>query len=274
MKIDAHQHFWKFNPVRDDWIDDSMEVIRKDFLPSDLAPILTANAIDGCIAVQADQSEEETEFLLDLAAQNPFIKGVIGWVDLQHKNVEHRLNHFSKNPLLKGVRHIVQAEPQGFMLQDNFLNGIGKLAQFNLVYEILIYPNQLAEAIEMVAKFPNQKFILNHIAKPKISEKLEESWSENIKKLASFKNVYCKISGLVTETNNFNWKYEDFTPFIKVVLNAFGAKKVLFGSDWPVCLLAADYKEVLDIIKKNIADLSSEEQENILGNNALDFYNI
>lgn len=274
MIIDAHQHFWKYNSVRDTWIDDSMEVIRKDFLPLDLAPILKANDVDGCIAVQADQSEAETQFLLDLARQNPFIKGVIGWVDLQNNNIEERLAYFSKNALFKGVRHIIQGEPKGFMLQDNFLNGISKLAQFHLVFEILIYPNQLKETIEMVKKFPNQKFILNHIGKPKISQIIDIKWTKNIKELASFKNVYCKLSGLVTETDNFKWKYKDFNSFLYVVFNAFSPKRLLFGSDWPVCLLAASYEEVYQIIKRYTANLSEKERENILGSNAVDFYNL
>jgi len=274
MKIDAHQHFWKYNPVRDSWIDSSMEVIRKDFLPKDLKPILDANAIDGCIAVQADQSETETNFLLDLAENNTFIKGVVGWVDLKAENVEERLAYFSKNKLFKGVRHIVQAEKDDFVLDIKFQNGIGKLNSFSLVYDLLVFPNQLENTIKLVEKFPNQQFVLDHIAKPQISKGIDNYWMEQIFKLASFNNVSCKISGMVTETENFNWKTEEFTPFLDTIVKAFGTERILYGSDWPVCLLGAEYKSVLQIIKNYFIDFSKEEQNQIMGGNASRIYNL
>ena len=274
MTIDSHQHFWKFDPVRDAWIDDSMEVIRKDFLPKDLQPILEQNTIDGCIAVQADQSEEETEFLLNLASENTFIKGVVGWVDLRADKVEDRLAHFSKNNLLKGIRHIVQVEANDFMLRKDFQNGIGKLEQFNLTYDILVFPPQLKTSIALVNKFPNQKFVLDHIAKPFIKDGKIEGWKQDIKELAKAPNIYCKVSGMVTEADLKHWKPSDFTPYLDVVFEAFGTDRILYGSDWPVSLLAAQYEEQLNIVKAYINGFSLEEQQKVMGLNAIKFYNL
>ncbi|KAA5821889.1 amidohydrolase family protein [Algibacter amylolyticus] len=274
MIIDSHQHFWIYDAVRDSWIDETMSVIRKDFLPKDLKPILDANHVEGCIAVQADQSEKETEFLLQCAEQNPFIKGVVGWVDLCDDNVEARLSHFSKNKNLKGIRHIVQAEKDDFVLGEDFQRGISKLSTFNLVYDILVFPSQLENAIKLVEKFPDQKFVLDHIAKPQISEGLNEKWVKNIKQLAAYKNVACKISGMVTETENFNWTPDQFTPFLDSIVNAFGTDRIMFGSDWPVCLLAGEYKSVLQLIENYFIDFSNEDKKLIMGRNAIKYYNL
>ncbi|MFD1163721.1 amidohydrolase family protein [Hwangdonia seohaensis] len=274
MKIDAHQHFWKFDPVRDAWIDDSMQIIRRDFLPQDLKPILNENNIDGCIAVQADQSETETDFLLDCATQNTFVKGVVGWLDLRTENVEERLAHYSKNTLFKGVRHIVQAEANDFMLGKDFQNGIGKLAPFNLTYDILIFPPQIEDAIALVNKFPNQKFVVDHIAKPYIKSGEIEEWKTKMTELAKAQNVFCKVSGMVTEADLKHWKISDFNPYLDVVFNAFGIDRILYGSDWPVCLLAAQYQEQLHIVQNYVKDFSKEEQSKVFGLNAVKFYNL
>lgn len=271
MRIDSHQHFWKYNPIRDSWITDDMKRIRRDFMPTDLKPILKQNVIDGCIAVQADQSESETDFLLKLADENDFIKGVVGWVDLQKHDVEERLTHFSKHIKFKGVRHIVQAEPIGFMLKEEFQQGIKALAKFELTYDILIKPHQLEEATELVKQFPNQKFVLDHIAKPVISAGVDKSWGNQLTELAQYKNVFCKVSGLVTETEGFKWKSEDFIAFLDVVTNAFGTERLLFGSDWPVCLVAAEYEEVLSLVTDYF---NSEELKSVMGENAQQFYNL
>ncbi len=273
-KIDAHQHFWQFDPARDAWIDDTMQVIRRDFLPKDLRPILASNSIDGCIAVQADQSETETAFLLNLAADNNCIKGVVGWVDLLAENLTERLASFSKNPLFKGVRHIAQGEADDFLMREDVQQGIGQLEQFGLTYDILVYAHQLPEAIGLVHQFPHQAFVLDHIAKPKISEGLSADWKANIKNLAAFPNVDCKLSGMVTETTNFQWKQPDFRPFLDVVLAEFGVNRVMYGSDWPVCLLAAKYEEQLEIVQAYIATFSADEQAKIMGENAIEFYNL
>ncbi|MFQ3341790.1 MAG: L-fuconolactonase, partial [Flavobacteriaceae bacterium] len=192
MRVDSHQHFWNFNSDRDSWIDDSMVGIRKNFLPKDLSPILTKNSMNCCVAIQANQSEEETFFLLNLAKQHSFIKGVIGWVDLCANNVKERIAFFAKNKALKGFRHIVQAEKEDFLLRKDFQNGIYQLSQFKLTYDLLVLPNQLKLAIKLVTQFPDQVFILDHIAKPKISEPIDDQWKHNIKALAAFTNVCCK----------------------------------------------------------------------------------
>ena len=274
MIIDAHQHLWKYDPVRDNWIEDSMEVLREDFLPKDLKPILDANGVAGCIAVQADQSEEETEFLLKCAQENPFLKGVVGWVDLMAGNVEERLANYSRNEYFKGVRHIVQAEKDDFLLNKDFQNGVGKLSQYGLSYDLLIYPRQFPATLEMVKKFPNQIFVLDHIAKPNVSEKLDAEWVKNIHLLSKHENVFCKISGMVTETKNFEWVKSDFTPYLASVVSAFGTDRLLYGSDWPVCLLAADYKEVLGIIVDYFQNFSTLEKSKIFALNAIKAYNL
>ncbi len=275
MVIDSHQHFWKYNPVRDSWIDESMQVIRKDFLPKDLKPILEANNVDGCIAVQADQSEEETQFLLKCAAENSYIKGVIGWLDLRAENIEERLTHFSKNKKFIGVRHIVQAEQdESFMLKPKFINGIQKLEKFGLTYDILIHEHQLKQAIALVEKYPNQTFVLDHIAKPKISNGIDEVWKKNLILFASHANVSCKLSGMVTETKNFKWKGTDFTPFLDILVETFGMDRLLYASDWPVCLLAGEYHAVLQILTNYFIDFSKEDKIKFMGGNAKRIYNL
>ena len=274
MIIDSHQHFWNYNEQRDTWINESMEILKKDFLPHDLEPILKQNKIDGCIAVQADQSEEETEFLLKCASENKFIKGVVGWVDLCSENLESRLSYFSNNPIFKGVRHIVQAENSNYLRKKDVEKGIGKLSKFNLTFDLLITTEQIKSAISLVEKLPNQKFILDHIAKPKISESIENEWLSGIIKLSTKKNVWCKLSGLVTETNEYNFEESDFKPFIKVIFENFGPDRILFGSDWPVCLLASNYKNVLGIIINYFKDYDPEVKKKIFGGNAKIFYNL
>ncbi|WP_223552125.1 amidohydrolase [Aestuariivivens sp. NBU2969] len=274
MRIDAHQHFWIYDPVRDAWIDDSMAVIRRDFLPKDLAPILKSNSIDGCVAVQADQSETETNFLLSCAAQNPFIKGIVGWVDLRSEKVEDRLAYFSQSKSFKGVRHIVQAEANDFMLGKAFQNGISKLEKFNLTYDILVFPPQLKATMILVNKFPNQKFVVDHIAKPYIKDGKIDDWQADIKELAKADNVYCKVSGMVTEADWKDWKTSDFKAYIDVIFETFGTDRVLYGSDWPVCLLAAQYEQQLNIVNEYVKSFSVEEQSKIMGQNAVRFYNL
>ena len=274
MKIDAHQHFWMYDPVRDSWIDDTMKVIRKDFLPSDLSPIYRKNGIHGCVAVQADQSEEETLFLLKHSKENSFIKGVVGWVDLLSENVEERLAYFSKNKKFKGVRHIVQAEANDFMLRTDFQNGIQKLRKYDLTYDILVFPPQLPIAIKLVQKFPEQPFILDHIGKPFIKEGKIKNWKRDIETLAKFPNVYCKVSGMFTEADRKNWNEDDFIHYLDVVFNSFGVDRVLFGSDWPVCLLAVSYKKQLNFLDSYIGKFLPVEREKIMGGNSIEFYNL
>ena len=201
-RIDSHQHFWKFDPVRDSWIDDSMQKIQRDFLPEDLLPLLTENKFQGCVAVEAHQSEAQTNFLADLASKNDFIKGVVGWVDLRNKNISERLNHFSNDKIIKGFRHVVQAEADDFMMRNDFRNGIAALSEFDFTYDILIFHRQLPAAINLVNRFPDQKFVLDDIGKPNIKSGEIESWKNNIRKIVKFDNVSCKVSGMVTEADS------------------------------------------------------------------------
>lgn len=275
MRIDSHQHFWKYDPIRDAWITDAMMVLKRDFLPSDLAPECKANGIDATIAVQADQSENETLFLLGLADRDAKIAGVVGWVDFCAPQVHERLRFFSRYEKLRGFRHIVQAEPdEWFLVSDNFVRGITCLREFRFTYDILIYPKQLPAALELVAKFPEQRFVLDHLAKPEIKTKSSASWTAHMRKMAKNPNVYCKLSGLVTEADWRSWKSEDFRPHLDVVFDAFGAERLMFGSDWPVCLLAASYRQVKQIIEDYLRGHSLEEKEKIFGGNAIRFYGL
>jgi L-fuconolactonase len=274
MIIDSHQHFWKYDPVRDSWIEENMKALRRDFLPKDLAPILEKNSVYGCIAVQADQSEHETEFLLSLTKNNSFIKGVVGWVDLRADNIEERLAHYSSNNLLKGIRHIIQAESDDFMLSKKFQYGISLLAQFGLTYDILVLPPQLPATIQFVNKFPSQKFVIDHMAKPNIKKGEMVAWKNNMEELAKSPNIYCKISGLVTEADWKNWKKEDFSPYLDLIFKSFGTNRIMFGSDWPVCKLAAEYHQQLEIIESYISSFSIEDKKKIMGENTIRFYNI
>ena len=272
--IDAHQHFWNYDPVKDSWIDESMEVIKRDFLPRHLEGILKDNNIDGCISVQASQTEEETNYLLDFAFENDFIKGVVGWVDLRADDVDSRLKYFSKYQKLVGVRHILQAEEVEFMLKEDFLNGISKLEKYNLSYDILVLPKHLKSSIEFVKKFPNQTFILNHIAKPEIKNGKIDSWKNDIEELAKNKNVYCKVSGLVTEADWHNWTIFDFTKYLDVIFNSFGVDRIMYGSDWPVCLLAGEYKSQLGIIENYVSNLTEIDRKKVMGLNAVKAYRL
>ncbi len=274
MKIDAHQHFWQFDPQRDAWITDDMAVIRRDFLPEDLQPLLQEHQFEGCVAVQADASEKETEFLLNLADQHAFIKGVVGWLDLCADTIEERLNFFSSNKKLKGLRHIVQDEPNGYMLRSDFQRGISALEKFNLTYDILIYPHQLEEAIQLVQAFPKQIFILDHCAKPYIKEGKIKIWQDQIEKLAHFENVACKVSGLTTEADWNTWNKSTIKPYLDVVFNAFGSKRTLFGSDWPVSLVAGKYTETVGLTEDYITKFSDTEQQQIMGINAENWYHL
>jgi L-fuconolactonase len=274
LKLDSHQHFWIFDALRDSWITDDMEVLRQDFLPGDLQPLLDQNGISGCVAVHADQSEAETVFLLDLADQHDFIKGVVGWVDLQSADLRKRLDHYSKFPKLRGFRHVVQAEPSGFMLQADFLRGIAALKDYGYTYDILIRAHQLREAINLVERNPRQLFVIDHLAKPNIRTGEISSWAFDIYRLASFQNVYCKLSGMVTEADLRAWTYEDIYPYLSTILQAFGPDRVMFGSDWPVCRLAADYREVHDLLHEYVHLLDQKDQDKIWAENAIEFYGL
>ena len=273
-RIDAHQHFWKFDPVRDSWIDESMQKIQRDFLPEDLLPLLQENQFSGCVAVQASQSEDETNFLVNLAAKNDFIKGVVGWVDLRGVTIEERLNHFSSNKIIKGFRHVVQGESDDFMLRKDFQNGISALKEFNFTYDILIFHRQLPAAIELVNQFPDQPFVIDHIAKPDIKSGDILSWKKGIQEISKAENVFCKISGMVTEADWKNWKTDDLKPYLDVIFENFSADKLMFGSDWPVLDVASDYTEVVKTLENYMALLTVENQNKIWYENAISFYKL
>ncbi|MHC4475398.1 MAG: amidohydrolase family protein [Planctomycetota bacterium] len=275
MKIDAHQHFWQYNEQDYGWMGPGMENLKRDHLPADLGPLLKQTGIDGTVSVQARQCLEETEFLLRLADENPFIKGVIGWVDLRSPRLEVQLEQFCYHPKLRGVRHVIHDEPDDkFMLRDDFVHGISKLWKYNLAYDLLLFPKHLPVACELVAKFPEQIFVLDHISKPFIKDRKTEPWATDIRKLASFKNVSCKISGMVTEADWQNWKPEDFDPYMDVVFEAFGAERLMIGSDWPVCTVAGDYQKVIAIAADYVLELSFDEQAAIWEENAKRIYQI
>lgn len=274
LKLDSHQHFWQFDPIRDNWITEEMEVIRHDFLPPDLKPLLDANGIQGCIAVQADQSETETDFLLALAEEYDFIKGVVGWVDLCSPKNHERLEYYSKFPKLKGFRHILQAEPVEFMLKAEFQRGILALKNFGFTYDILIYPRHLPVTPQFIRNLDNQAFVIDHLAKPDIKNGLFLNWEAEMKQIASFDNVYCKLSGMITEADLKSWKREDIFPYMDKVFDFFGAERLMFGSDWPVCKLAGEYDVVCGLVDEYLSKLSIREQELVWGKNAEQFYKL
>lgn len=272
--IDAHVHFWKYNKIKDGWITNEMKVLQKDFLPVDLAKEIKENDLEGIVAVQAHQTEDETMFLLNLAEKNPIVKGVVGWIDLQNKNIEKKLLYYSKLPLIKGFRHIVQSEPERFLLNHQFLNGIRYLNDFQFSYDILIYENQLKEAIEFVNKFPSQKFIIDHCAKPSIKNKSIIQWKQLLKEVAENQNVFCKLSGLITEARWNQWNEEDLYPYFDSVFDYFGTDRILFGSDWPVILLSGNYLKWKNLLKKYMNQFSSQENQKVFRENAIEFYNL
>lgn len=275
LRIDSHQHFWKYDPVRYDWIDDNMSVIQKDFLPEDLEPILKANRFDGCITVQSHQSEQENEFQLANADEHDFIKGVVGWVDLQSPKIEERLAYYQQFEKLKGFRHVLQGESQrDFMLRPDFLKGISMLKKYSYTYDILILPDQLKYTTKFASQFPDQRFVIDHIAKPNIKQKELKDWEKDIKAVATFENVHCKVSGMVTEADWQNWQPADFNNYLEVVANSFGTKRLMYGSDWPVCKVAAGYGQVVNIVKDYFSAFSQTEQQAFFGGNAIEFYNI
>src|SRR5258705_8432339 len=264
MNIDSHQHFWRYDAVRDAWITEAMAVLQRDFLPEHLVTELTANAMDASVAVQADQSETETMLLLDFAEKNERIAGVVGWVDLRSPNLAERLEYFSHCPKLRGFRHVAQAEPDDrFLVREQFVKGLAQLRAFGFTYDILIYPKQLPAAIDLVTRLPEQRFVIDHLAKPEIKSGKTSPWAAQMREIAQNKNVFCKISGLVTEVDWKRWKADDFKPYLDAVFSAFGADRLMFGSDWPVCLLAATYGQVKQLIDNYLKGFYQSDQDRI-----------
>jgi len=275
LRIDSHQHFWKYDAVTYSWIDESMQVIRKDFMPEDLEPILKNNGFDGCIIVQSDQSEQENDFQLANAAKHGFIKGVVGWVNLQSVRIEEHLVWYSQFKKMIGFRHILQGEPQrDFMLRPAFLNGISLLKKYDYTYDILILPDQLGFTADFVSRFPDQRFVIDHLAKPGIKNWEIAEWKKDIAAFSKFENVFCKISGMVTEADWEKWVPADFYPYLDVLVEVFGIDRLMFGSDWPVCKVAADYEHVVSIVTTYFSTFTKTDQQKLFGGNACKFYNI
>jgi len=272
MHLDSHQHFWRYDAAQYPWIPPG-SALHRDWLPGDLAPLLAAAGLDGCIAVQARQTLEESRWLLELADASPIIKGVVGWVDLRSERVGEQLAEFSRHPRFVGVRHVVQDEPDvNFLLGAAFQRGIAQLHAFGLTYDLLIFPKQLPAAIELVRKFPEQPLVLDHLAKPAIRDGTLSPWREQIRELAQAPNVTCKVSGMLTEAKRESWKAADFQPYLDVVFEAFGADRLMYGSDWPVCLLAGSYAQAFALVADSLAPFSPEARAAVLGGTAQAFY--
>ena len=266
--IDSHQHFWNYDPAQYEWIDRSMSVLKHDFLPEDAHVVMKPLGVTGTIAVQARQSEAETEWLIELANDDPFIRGVVGWIDLRAADVERQLERVGHESCVVGVRHVVQAEPAGFLDDPAFRLGVAALARYDLVYDILIYERQMAEAARFAAAFPAQRMVLDHLGKPDIRHGEFARWRTGLAALAALPHVWCKLSGLVTEADRHSWTPAQLRPYLDAALELFGPERVMFGSDWPVCTVAASYEQVLALVRDAIAEYSPDEQAQILGHTA------
>jgi L-fuconolactonase len=276
QKIDAHHHFWKYDPVEYGWISDEMHMIRRDFLPSDLEETIQKSGVSGVVSVQARQKIEETQWLLDFAAQHPFILGVVGWVPLISATVAKDLERFAEHSKFKAVRHVLHDEPDdNYMLREDFNSGISLFKSMNLTYDILIFEKHLPQTLRFVDRHPNQLFVVDHIAKPRIRESLFSPWRENLQELARREHVYCKLSGVVTEADFKTWTESEIEPYLETTLEAFGPERLMFGSDWPVCLAAADsYAQWVDIVSRFMAQLSEAEQRRIWSETAKEAYRL
>lgn len=274
MRIDAHQHFWVYNHREFAWIDESMASIRRDFLPAELAPLLENNGFQGSILVQVRQTLDETRWMLDLAEDNPFILGVVGWVDLRSPRLRAELQSFALRPRLVGIRHIVQSESDDFLLNSAFLRGISLLEEFDLAYDLLIYPKHLPLAARFVERFPRQRFVLDHLAKPPVKSGGLEAWARGIRELAALPNVLAKLSGLVTEADWQAWTAKGVRPYLDVAFECFGPSRLMIGSDWPVCTVAASYEQTVNLVQDYLCAYSPEEREAVLGGNAARFWRL
>jgi L-fuconolactonase len=273
MRIDSHQHFWRYEPAQYPWIGERMGVLRRDYLPGELEPLLRASGFEGTVAVQAQQAVAETDWLLELAERHAFIRGVVGWVDLCAANVDEALERYAARPKLVSVRHIVHDEPDDdFLLRPDFRRGVGRLRAHALVYDLLLFPKHLPRAVTLVAELPEQPFVLDHIAKPFIRDGVVSPWREDLRRLASFPNVTCKLSGMVTEARWKEWRPVDMHPYLDAVLEAFGPSRLMIGSDWPVCLLAGDYDRTMSVVVDWTSRLSAAERDSVLGGNAARVY--
>ena len=274
-RVDAHQHFWRYDPAEYGWIDDSMAALRRDFLPHDLERVMKRAGVDACVAVQARQTLDETRWLLSLADAHAFIAGVVGWVDLQSPDVHRDLEALGRHPKLVGVRHIAQSEPDDrFVVRPRFLRGLARLEEFNLAYDILVYSRHLPVAAELAARLPRQRFVLDHLAKPDIRGRERQVWERDLRALAAQPNVWAKLSGLVTEADWTRWTPADIRPYLDVAFDCFGAERLMIGSDWPVCTVAGDYQRTMAVVTDYVARRPDHERDGVLGGNAIRFWNL
>jgi len=272
--IDSHVHFWKYDSKKDGWITGDMKILRQHYLPEQLSLTLKRNGVDGVVVVQVEQSEKETVFLVEMAKTHEVIKGVVGWVDLRSPDLEQRLDFFSKYPVIKGWRHIVQGEALEFLEQEDFQRGVRAIGRLNYTYDLLIYHYQLKPALEFLSKCPEQKLVLDHCAKPDIRQGKITEWKEGIREMAQASNVYCKLSGLFTEAKWSAWTPGEFYPYLDVVFEYFGVERLMFGSDWPVILLSGMYVQWKSLLEKYMENYKAEDKERIFGLNAMDFYGL
>ncbi len=275
MKIDAHQHFWKYNPVKHYWLGGDMTILKHDFLPEDLETILKNNGFDGTIAIHSEHNLEDTNFLLGLAGNHEFVKGVVGWVDLRASNLQEILEMYSLNSKFVGVRHLLAYDPDPEIMDNQeFINGVKALSKFNLTYDVVVKPNRLDDAANFIRKIPEVKFVLDHMGNPKIRNMHSQDWKKAIKTIASIDHVYCKISGLITESHWTEWEYVNLVPYLDHALECFGPNRLIFGSDWPTCRLAGTHSEVTGVAENFVKSLSASEKNAIMGQNAVDFYQL
>lgn len=274
MRIDSHQHFWNFDPKKQDWITPEMDRIRRNFTPGDLYPLLQDAKIDGCIAVQADESLRETDFLLDLADQHEWILGVVGWADLAKDDLDEILDNYSQNPHLVGFREVLQSKDPAYMLRKDFIRGIHKLGKRGYAYDILTFPHQLKAALELIKNCPNQRFVIDHLSKPYIKNGEWKEWEKAVIPLAERELVYCKLSGMITEADWKKWNPSELSPYLEIALELFGPERLMFGSDWPVCLVAGEYEQVFHVVEDFSNALSAGERDRIMGETAAEFYQI
>lgn len=275
MRIDAHQHFWNYEPERDRWITEDMSVLRRSFGPDDLRPLLQRHGFDGCVAVQSEPTESGNQYLLQLAADHSWVKGVVGWIDPTDPHIEEQLAHYRSLPLLKGFRYMLQGEADTeFMLRPDFVQGLRLFGRLGFTFDLLIQPRHLRPTRALLRLCPGQPFVIDHLAKPFIRDGRIGDWKREMQALSGFPDLHCKVSGLVTEADWQHWKKEDLVPYLEVAVEAFGPGRLLFGSDWPVCLLAATYEGAVEVVTDYFASFSAAERQAIFGGNAARFYHL
>ena len=275
MIIDSHQHFWQVGRFDYPWMNSSLGVLYRDYLPDQFEPILAQNGVDKTVLVQASNSVEESRWLLNLADEHPFIAGVVGWVDLSSADVDRQLDEFVSHPKFKGVRHLVESEPaDDWLVQPQVLRGLKRLSTYGVSYDLLVHTRHLKNIEKVVDACPDLKLVIDHMAKPPIASGEIETWREELRHVAANEQIHCKLSGLVTEASWTSWTTSDLRPYVDCALELFGSSRLLFGSDHPVCLLAASYELVLASFRELVNELSGDEQQKIFGSNAAEFYGL